>query len=700
MSNKITPEHLKKMAIVYVRQSSPMQVVNNLESKRLQYGLKEKALEYGFTKVKVIDDDLGRTASGMVVREGFNTLVGLVCSNDTGMVLCTEDARLARNGREWHHLIDLCALTGTLLMDPNDIYDPRLINDRLMLGLKGAMAEFELSVIRQRLMKAIQAKAARGELRVKLPVGLAWTAEGKIEIDPDRRVQEAIVLVFHKYAELGSANQVLRWFHNQNVLLPATGYGHSEVINWKRPQYQTIIGMLKNPMYAGAYAFGRTESRVRVVDGRAEKSIGHVKPQERWTVLIVDHHSGYISWEEYERNQKLIAENAHMFKKNSRKAGRGGSSLLCGLLRCGRCGRMMSVVYKGSDNRVPRYFCNGGHRNHGADWCISFGGLRPDEAVSAEILRVVDSHAVEAALKANELATQKREEKRRMVLLELEQARYEEKLSCRRYEAVDPDKRLVAAELEARWEAAIQRAQELEGRVEELDVVEACVAPIDRDSLLALANDLPSVWNASAVDSRIKQRIARILIEEIIADVDASTNEIVLVIHWVGGRHSERRIRKNKSGQTSRWTDPDVVKVIRRMAGNWSDRNIALTLNRMGKKTGTGLTWNDTRVRSIRHRLSLPAYDASKADDNSVSLAKASSHLGISTTAVRGLIERKILLARQVAPGAPWEISHTSLNSPEAIKAVESIKNRTTRSRTSDQSTNNLIIPGLFPGGV
>jgi hypothetical protein len=258
----------------------------------------------------------------------------------------------------------------------------------------------------------------------------------------------------------------------------------------------------------------------------------------------------------------------------------------------------------------------------------------------------------------------------------------------------------VAAQLETRWESAIQRVIEIEARLEESDVIDECRAPIDRDLLFALADDLPSVWNSPVADSRIKQRIARILINEIIADVDAATNEVVLIIHWVGGRHSERRVVKNKTGQNNRWTDPDVVKVMRRMAGNWSDRNIALTLNRMGMKTGTGLTWNDSRVRSIRHRLGLPTYDASKADDNSISLAKAAIHLGVSTTAVRGLIDRKILLARQVAPGAPWEISRASLNSPAVLKAVEAIINRANRSRTSNQSTNNLIIPGLYPGGA
>jgi DNA invertase Pin-like site-specific DNA recombinase len=635
MDAKITAEHLQRKAIVYVRQSSPEQVVRNRESRRLQYALSDRARDLGFIAVEVIDEDLGRTGSGVVERRGFEKLVGAVCTGEVGAVLCIEDARLARNGREWHHLIDLCGLTGTLLIDPNGVYDARLSNDRLLLGLKGSMAEFELSLLRQRSLGAIRAKAARGELRFRLPVGLCWTDEGRIELDPDRRVQEAIGLVFRKYAELGAGRQVLRWFRQQGVSLPVIAHERGGLTVWRLPQYQTIMGILTNPFYAGAYVFGRRESRVRVVEGRACKTAGHAKPRERWTVLIRDHHPGYISWAEYERNQQRIQENAHMLKNRTRKAGRGGQSLLIGLLRCGRCGRMMSVVYKGNDHRVPRYFCNVGERNHGADRCLSFGGLRPDEAVSAEILRVVEGHAVEAALRASDLAMEQQEQQRNALCLELEQARYEATLASRRYEAVDPDKRLVAAELEARWEAALERVKELEHRVQDLAAVPEGAAPVDQASLLALADDLPAIWSDPATDTSLKQRIARILIHEIVADIDSQANEIVLVIHWAGGRHCERRLPKNKAGHTGRWTDPDALKVMRRMAGQWCDREIALTLNRLRLRTGTGLTWTEGRVRAVRHRLKLPGYDASVAGTTTLSLAQAALHLGVSTTAVR-----------------------------------------------------------------
>ena len=497
MNSKLTVERLRRRAIVYVRQSSPGQVIHNQESQKRQYGLVDYARELGFIEVSVIDDDLGRSGSGSVDRPGFQKLVAAVCSGEVGAVFCIEASRLARNGRDWHHLIELCGMTGAVVVDPDGIYDPSFINDRLLLGLKGTMSEFELNLLRQRSLEAIRQKARRGELKFHLPVGFVWSEAGKVEMDPDRRVQQAIHLVFTKMKELGSVRQVLLWFRREKVCLPARAEGPGHQCVWKLPVYNTIYHMVQNAMYAGAYVFGKTESRTKIVDGHTRKSAGHFKPKESWIVLIRDHHPGYISWEEFERNQAMIAANTNGKWGMSRKAGRGGRSLLAGLLRCRRCGRMMHVAYSGQNGIVPRYHCRGAQINHGEDWCISFGGLRVDEAIAQQILVAISGNAVEAALAAAEQQRQQRQEQRKTLDLEVEQARYETRLAARRYENIDPENRLVAAELEARWNAALMRVQELDNKLIQFDGGSGQTPLPDQEVLLSLAQDLPAVWNGT-----------------------------------------------------------------------------------------------------------------------------------------------------------------------------------------------------------
>src|SRR5262245_4931279 len=437
MENKITPDHLRRMAVVYIRQSSAIQLTQNLESQRRQYGLADHAKTLGFVNVDVVDEDLGRSGSGLVERPGFQRVVAMVCAGHVGAVLCIEASRLARNGRDWHHLIELCGLVGSLVVDPDGVYDPQLINDRLLLGLKGTMSEFELNLLQQRSLEAARQKARRGELRFCLPVGYCWTHHDKIEMEPDRRVREAIFGVFDKFRELGSMRQVLLWFRGEQISLPVTAYNEfGRTILWRLPTYKTIRYMLVNPTYAGAYAFGKTCVRTHLVNGRAERTQGHTKPRNEWMVLIRDHHPGYISWEEYERNQMRIADNLHSKSGFKRKAGRGGRGLLSGLLRCGRCSRMLHVVYVGNKGNVVRYFCRGAHINHGTDRCISFGGLKADRSVAAEVLQAISSSAIESAIKAAESRSHQTLQRQQSLELELEQARYEARLSTRRYEAV------------------------------------------------------------------------------------------------------------------------------------------------------------------------------------------------------------------------------------------------------------------------
>jgi len=677
MNSKISADHLKRRAIVYIRQSSPGQVIHNQESQRRQYGLADHARKLGFQQVEIIDEDLGRSGSGQVERPGFQHLVAEVCTGHVGAVLCIEASRLARNGRDWHHLIELCGLVRAIVIDPDGVYDPGILNDRLLLGLKGTMSEFELNLLRQRSLEAIRQKARRGELQFRLPIGFRWTHNGQVEIDPDRRVQEAVHLVFKKMTELGSARQVLLWFRGEKTNLPSLVVetpGRDVV--WKLPVYNTIWHMLRNPMYAGAYAFGKTESRTKVIDGRARKSDGHFKSRDTWMVLIRDHHPGYISWEQFERNQTMLSDNAHMKSRMEPKAGRGGRSLLAGLLRCRRCGRMLHVAYSGTHGEVPRYHCRGAQINHGTDWCISFGGLKPDRAVAAEILKAVEGNAIEAALEVAARAAEQQSQRHRAVSLELEQARYEARLAARRYEAVDPDNRLVAGELEARWNSALSTVGEVEQRLRDNELPANASRIPDKETLCSLAQDLPAVWNSPATDMRLKQRIVRILIEEIIADVDDTASEIVLLIHWTGGRHSELRMKKNLTGRHSRCTDLETIEVLRRMSGRFPDDQIAATLNRLGLKTGTGNTWNEGRVRSVRSYHELPAYNAALVPRQTVTLEQASERLGISHKVIRRLIESNKIPATQVVPWAPWEIPIEAIESVDVVQEVARAKRR------------------------
>ncbi len=671
---------LQRKAVVYVRQSTPQQVQANLESQRRQYELVDVARSRGFTNVEVIDDDLGRTASGAVDRPGFNRLVAALCAGEVGAVLCLDASRLSRNGRDWHHLLELCGLVEARVIDLDGVYDPCRPNDRLLLGLKGSISEFELGVIRSRMYDAARSKARRGELRISTPIGYTWDRHAGLGLDPDRRLQEVIRLVFQKFRELGSARQALLWMASENIHFPYPTDGRTLTsFEWRPIRYRNVIAILKNPFYAGVYAYGKSEKRTEIVDGRARKSYGHHKPMDAWEVFIKDHHEGYISWAEYERNQSVLASNAYG-RTGDTKSSRGGRALLAGLICCARCGRRLHVVYIGRYPQ-PMYRCDTPNLQLGRKRCFGFGGKRIDNAVASEMLRAVAPIAIEAAREAERMLREQDQDRQRIAELELRQAQYDASLAERRYAACDPDNRLIAAQLEKAWEATLRRVEACRRRLDDMQSPEVGQQLPD---LTGLADDLTAAWKAPKTTMRTRQRLVRTLITEIVADVDEAAGEIVLVIHWKGGQHSELRVKKPKTGEHGCCTPEQALAVMRAMAGRWSDQDIAASLNRMGMPTGQGKTWTAHRVSSVRRVNGIHGYLSAEKNGEWLTLRDAATRLGVSPHQVRKLIKAGILTSGQIMPDAPHQIRAADLDS-EHVAAALARKGRPCRVNSENQ---------------
>jgi DNA invertase Pin-like site-specific DNA recombinase len=420
MSDKIKSHHQARKAILYIRQSSAHQVQHNLESQRLQYAMQDRLQQLGWREIEVVDDDLGRSAAGLVARAGFARMVAEVCLGQVGAVAAREVSRFARNSREWQQLVEVCRVVDTVLIDLDTVYCPRHSNDRLLLGLKGSLNEYELDLLRQRSVEARRAKAARGELIVAAAVGYLKTDAPHVEKDPDRRVQEAIALVFRTFVELGTVRQTLWWFLEHGVQVPVRAAGASE-ITWRRPSYGMLYRILSSPVYGGAYTYGKSE-RILQYDQGEPRAFSRRKPRERWLVLIPHAHEGYVSWEEFERIQQAMAANVRGWGRGG--AATRGPALLAGLLRCRRCGRRLTVWYTGNAHNVLRYACHRGALDNGEPRCISFGGMVVDAAMAKEVLRVVEPAAIDAAVVASEDASRQQDDVLQAWTRELAAARY------------------------------------------------------------------------------------------------------------------------------------------------------------------------------------------------------------------------------------------------------------------------------------
>jgi DNA invertase Pin-like site-specific DNA recombinase len=674
MNDKISAKQLERAAYVYIRQSSLQQVRHNLESGRRQYALQDRARELGFQEVVVIDEDLGISGAGHHERPGFGRLLAAVCDGRVGAVLAMEASRLARNNRDWHHLIDLCVLTQTLVVDAEGIYDPRLLNDRLLLGLKGTMSEFELGILRQRAQEAYRQKVLRGEVLTKVPIGFIRSHSNRIEMTPDRQVQEAIRGVFRDFERFGTLRQVLLWYHQENITIPlaSVGEGMQRTV-WRLPNYQHLLRMLKNPTYAGAFAYGRTQCRSVVVDGRSRKSGGHRVAMEDWQLLLKDHHPGYISWEQYLENQRILTSNRTKSHAVSCGAAKKGSALLTGLLRCARCGHKLLVAYRGRGDRAPRYYCMTGNKEQGKPSCLCFAAFRVEQAVVETVLEACQPIGIEASLLALSAEDVERDQRRRRLELALERVRYEAQHAQRQYEAVDPCNRLVAAELEARWNTALSRLAEAEARLETQQQSQTSLGEEERSRLLELGSNLNAAWNDSSAPIDLKKRIIRTLIHEIIVDVNHSSATVEMQIHWAGGVHTALKVRKNKPGRNANATDRDVVELVRELALVQPDSYIASTLNRLGYHSGNGKTWNETRVKHLRNYNQIPVF-VRGGDRSWVTMEEAADILKTGVTVIRTMIRKQFLPARQIAKHTPWTIRREDLQRPEIQNYVKAAR--------------------------
>ena len=600
-----------KKTYVYVRQSTLLQVRVHTESLARQYDLRQRATALGWPahQVVVIDEDLGRSGASAAGRSGFSELVADVGLGKVGIILALEVSRLARSNADWYRLLDLCALTDTLIAGADGIYHPATYNDRLILGLKGTLSEAELHLIRSRLTEGLRHKAARGELKQGLPVGLDYDQDNQVILTPDEAVAEAIAVVYRRFDELGSARQVLLSLREDGLLLPRRQNG-SRRITWTPASYPAVHDFLTNPAYAGAFVFGRTRTEKRVdADGQLITTV-RVLPREQWAVLIPGHHPGYITWEAYEANTARLRANWRPPRGHGGGVAREGAALLQGLLRCGRCGRIMQTGYSGTKGNSPRYVCARAKQLYATEHgCCSIGGGRLEKTILAELFTVLEPASLEATAKA--LAEAENHYRQNLAAFELavERARYEADRARRQYDAVEPGNRLVVRTLERAWEDKLAAVRQAENDLRTQQAHRpVCLTSEELTWITTAGADIKTVFWAPATTIPERKQLIRAVIAEVVLTIHDRQRVADLRIIWQGGAVTELSMPMTKKGSHTRTTTEDTVALIRRLAGHYDDKTIAQILSKQHRRTGTGLTWTKTRVKTLRVSRGIPAF--------------------------------------------------------------------------------------------
>jgi DNA invertase Pin-like site-specific DNA recombinase len=665
--SKIQLTHTQRAACVYIRQSTPGQVEHNRESTARQYALADRAAQLGWPKeqVVIIDEDLGLSGSTADKRSGFARLTSEVALAHVGIVLGLEVSRLARNNADWYRLLELCGVTDTLIGDHDGVYHPALFNDRLILGLKGTMSEAELHIIRARLDGGIRNKAARGELRRGLPGGLIWgEQDGEVLFHPDEAVTGAIRTVFERFAEFGSARRVWLWFRSEGLSFPLQTMpaGMPGPIRWVTPTYHALHQVLTNPVYAGAYTYGKTKYE-RYVDenGAVRKRIRHL-PMDQWSVLIQNHHPGFIDWVTFQTNQARLDSNTRPKPHQAGGAVREGSALLQGLATCGHCGRRLHVHYRGR-NSAPGYHCAGKDLVNGRGvYCLNVGGMVIEQAVASAFLEAVTPAAIEATMLSVQQLQANHDAALSQWRLEVERTRYEAERAERRYRAVEPENRLVARGLETEWEKRRRNlaAAETELRRREQQRPNP-IGPEQLKRIQMLGSDIRQVWTAPAITDRDRKELLRTLLEEVILNLKRAEGHAHLTLRWRGGAVTVLDVPVPRFKPMGPRTDEDTISLLRRLAALYPDEVIAGIFNRQDRKTATGERFTANQVGSLRRYRNIPRFQPSAEPPTGelVSIRKAAQILGMNTSSIHRWLADGFIAGEQVTPGAPWQIRIT-----------------------------------------